>query len=140
MIVRIEGRINVDGQWWDIETEHNVADDRSSDDKVRVIKGVIKGLASTGEIISRVGAIDAPVGPKNVPLPHPPANGTQSALFTWPTPRCEVHSEAMAVSKVQNNPAWRSFYCPRKMGAGYCRHRAKVDVGHGMPTFFEVKS
>lgn len=140
MIVRIEGRINVNGQWWDIQTEHNISSQLKAEEKTGKIKGIIRGLISTGEIISRVGANDAPVSPKNVPLPHPPDNGAQSALFTWPLPHCEIHNEAMTVSKIQNNPAWVSFYCPKRHGQGYCRHRAKVDNTHGMPTFFEVKA
>ncbi len=139
MIVRIASRINVDGQWWDITSDHIVDDNLSPAAKVLRIKATIRGLSKCGEIISRVGGNISNGKPTDLP-PDPVApNGVQSPLFTWPIPHCAVHSEEMATSKVQNNPVWTSFYCPKRHGQGYCLHRAKVDNRNGMPTLFEVK-
>lgn len=139
MIVRIAGRINVDGQWWDIETEHSVSDEFSPEGKVAHITAIIYGISKTGQIISRVGGEQPTAGAQNVTTRPPPVNGVQSPMFTWPIPHCGTHNEPLKLSKVQNDPAKTSFYCPKQMGAGYCRHRAKVDNSNGMPVFFEVK-
>ncbi len=139
MIIRVEGRINVDGQWWDIQTEHSVPDNTPSKLKVEMIEQVIKGIASTGKLISRVGANEAPDSTPKVSDPGPVVNGVQAAMFAWPLPHCGIHNEAMAVSKVQNDQLKVSFYCPKRHGQDYCKSRAKVDKTNGMPVFFEVK-
>ncbi len=139
MIVRIAGRINVNGQWWDIETEHSVPDDTPSKLKVEMVSKIIKGISATGQIVSRVGAVKSPYGQKNNKQEPVEQNGTQSAAFTWPLPYCELHSEAMTLSKVQKDPSKVSFYCPQRHGQDYCKHRAKVDNTNGVPSFFEVK-
>jgi len=139
MIVKIEGRINVDGQWWDIVTEHSISTGILGEQKVDRIKAIIRGITSTSEIISRVGANESPGSPQTVTVRPEVENGTQSTLFTWPVPHCGIHNGAMKMSSVQKDPAKVSFFCPKRHGQDYCKHRAKVDSSNGIPAFFEVK-
>ncbi len=139
MKVTIEGRINVDGTWWDIEVDNLVSDHKSSKEKIVHIEAVIRGLAATGSVISRV---DNSVPVKSEPTPEAPdqtGGASQSPLFTWPVPHCKGHGEAMVPSKTQKSEGYTMFYCPKRAGEGYCTHRAKVHMDTGLPSFWEVK-
>lgn len=139
MKLTVQSRINVSGQWWDIETEHQVDNDKPSDDKVTHIEWVIRGLAKTGKIISRVGANEqAPLIENSGRRPTDQPAGGQ-ASFTWPAPKCKVHEEDMVESKTQKTEGHTQYYCPKRIGEGYCKQRAKVDVTSAIPTFWEVR-
>ncbi len=139
MKVKVECRVNVSGQWWDIVTEHTVPNELTPKDKVSRIEAVIKGLFSTGKIISRVGATPPP--------PEEPVAEEQTyeqvdiegAGFTWPIPQCELHREEMKVSTHQKKGGYSLFFCPLRHGQEYCKHRASVDMATGIPKFWEVK-
>ena len=138
MKVAIECRINVNGQWWDIVTEHQIDDSLPSEKKTGKIKGIIRGISGTGEIISRVGN-PPPIGAPSDGHPNPvKETGTNGASFTWPKPNCKVHREAMTESTVQKKPGKVQYYCPQRLGEGYCTQRASVGVTDGMPKFWEV--
>ncbi len=139
MIVHIASRINVDGQWWDIVTDHIVDDDLPPEKKTGRIKGIIKGLSSTGSIISRIGASPPPTGEAIEPeraANQPPA---QTALFNWPAPGCPDHNEDMAQSKVQKDGDVVHYYCPKRTEGAYCVQRAKVEIKTGIPKFWTVR-
>lgn len=139
MKVEVECRVNVKGRWWDIVTEHEVSDDLSSLYKVAQIKAIIGGLASTGSIVSRVGATSLPTNGQVVTEQTHEQEGTEAAGFTWPIPQCGLHREEMKVSTHQKKEGYSQFFCPLRHGQGYCKHRASVDMANGMPKFWEVK-
>jgi len=139
MKITIQSRTNVDGTWWDVVTEHNVPDSLSSMEKVGQIKKIIRGMVSTGEVISRVDVSFQGTGRGKGPETHEPQAWTASPIFTWPKPQCEVHREEMVLSKTQKTEGFTMFYCPKRAGEGYCDRRAKVDETNGFPTFWAVK-
>ncbi len=139
MKVTIEGRINVDGAWWDIAIDHAMPNSWPAEQKIERIERVIRGLVKTGSVISRV---DNSVPVKAAPTPEAQgSNGpaSQAPLFTWPYPHCKGHGEAMVPSKTQKSEGYTMFYCPKRAGEGYCTHRAKVHMDTGLPSFWEVK-
>lgn len=137
--IEVECRINVSGQWWDIVTEHTIPNELTPKDKVSRIEAVIKGLFSTGMIISRIGA-SPPQPDRQVEKgqAHEQA-GIEAVGFTWPIPRCELHGEEMKVSTHQKKEGYSQFFCPLRHGQDYCKHRAGVDMKTGIPKFWEVK-
>ncbi len=138
MKVTIEARINTEGTWWDVQIEHDISANMTPEQKVARIKAIIKGMASTGEIISRVSNNQPPSTPEaSQPAPGQ-NNGANQASFTWPEPHCEVHREAMRQSGTQKTPGQTQFFCPKRMGEGYCVRRASVDQKNGAPRFWEV--
>ena len=139
MIVHILCRINVDGQWWDIEIEHNILTTKPGFQKKATIEKVILGLKGVG-IISSVGGkpeptepIYPPRGTSDQPVDLPPP------AYSWPTPECPIHREPMSASKVQRKTGKHQMYCTQQADDGYCKHRASVDEVTGMPSFYEVK-
>lgn len=139
MIVTLHGRINVEGQWWDIDTQIDVKDTLTGEQKIRKIKLTVRGLTSAG-IISTVPA------PGNVPvqMEAPQGNGitsdgTEAAAFVLPPPHCPDHRGEMRVSTVQKDAGKVNYYCTNQGEYGYCTHRASVDKGSGMPKFYKVR-
>ncbi len=139
MLVEIEGRINVDGQWWDIKTSHTIQNSLPTDQKIGKIKGIIKGLASTKQVISRVGVAPPFVEIATEPTPGAGEATPQVPMFTWPSPSCGEHKETMKESTVQKEPGFTHFFCAQRMGQGYCNQRAKVEHKTTKPTFWQVK-
>jgi len=139
MKVTIKCRINVDGQWWDIDVETEADPQMSPAGKMAYLEKVIGGMAKTGRLISRVDNSVPAVKPANgQSAPTPEAVVTQPA-FTWPEPHCEVHRQPMKPSNQQKKPGYTMFFCPQRLGGGYCGHRASVEVNSGMPKFWEIK-
>ncbi len=137
--VTIEGNINVDGQWWGISIERVIEDDLSSTEKVGQIRGMIKGLAQQN-IGSRISADPQIPGAATTATQTPNgANGTNGSAFSWPPPFCDIHREAMKVSKVQKKPGFVQYFCPKEFGSDYCKKRSSVDEKSGIPKFWEVK-
>jgi len=139
MKLTVFSRINVNGVWWDISTEHAVNSDASPEKKVGRIKGFIKGLHSTGQIISRVAA-----PPPEPALPKETLNpGGQvekmPEISAYGSPNCSLHHEVMILSKTQKEEEYAHFYCPKRVDGGYCKHRAKVNRKTKVPNFWEVK-
>ncbi len=139
MKINICWAINVDGLWWDVESEHQVSDALSSADKRARIRGIIKGITAGCKVIPRAigsGAMPEEGNKARETIESPPAT---SSAFTWPIPHCKVHATAMAQSKIQEEEGLVFFYCPKRIGEGYCKHRAHVASDSGMPKFWEVK-
>lgn len=135
----IEGRINVDGQWWDVSIEKLIPDDLPSDEKIAKIRGVIKGLTSA-KMISRVGSSPpVPTNGRDLPKANPSPTASDNAGFVLPPPFCDLHRAEMKVSKVQKKPGFIQYFCPKEFGEGYCKRRASVEEMSGMPDFWEVK-
>lgn len=139
MKVFIESRINVDGDWVDITTEHAIEDKLSPEQKVKTIKAIIRGLISTKTIISRIGSFNVEVLPRDAHAEPGGLAGPVQPSFTWPAPHCELHREAMTLSSIQREVGFTHFFCPKRAGEEYCKHRAKVDNKAGIPKFWEVK-
>lgn len=139
MNVVVEGRVEVDGQWWDISVEVNVPSGEASVEKGKIIKAYIRGMSSNG-IISRVPSPSpqAQQPPPNQP-PENETDGLQSPMFTWPAPQCKTHRVDMKESNVQEKPGATCYYCTSKIPTGYCKSRAAVDHKNAHPTFWEVK-
>jgi hypothetical protein len=136
--VCIPSRINVDGEWWDIQTEHHIPDKTPGKDKIDTIQAVIRGLKVAG-LISRVGAKNPPqkvftgsAGPTDT------VPASTSPSMTWPMPHCPVHREVLRQSKVQKKSGVTAYFCPKKLGEDYCPHRATVNNENGFPVFWEV--
>ncbi len=139
MKVNISWSVNVDGLWWDIQSEHSIADSLSSNDKMTKIRSVISWLNKASDVVPRAGAIavnnNGEIKTSQVD-PGPPA---RSPAWTWPFPACTVHGEVMSESKTQREEGHTMFYCPQRQGDAYCRHRAKVNNETGVPKLWEVK-
>lgn len=139
MKVCIESRINVDGDWVDITTEHIIEDKLSPAQKVETIKAIIRGLISTKTIVSRIGSFNVDVIPRDARVEPGKGGQIPGPSFTWPTPHCELHREPMAVSNVQKEEGFTHFYCPKRIGEEYCKNRASLVDATGIPKFWEVK-
>lgn len=135
----IEGRINVDGQWWDVSVEKEIDDELLPTAKVAKICGLIRGLTSA-KMISRVGS--SPPEPTNgraLPKANPSPSASDNAGFVLPPPFCDLHRSEMKVSKVQKKPGYIQYFCPQETNGGYCKRRASVAEMTGIPDFWEVK-
>lgn len=139
MKVSIEGRINVEGVWWDIVTEHEIPDTLSAGSKVGQIVGIIKGLVGTKKIITRVGNI----GPPSPAQSNEDVNGggvTHQAGFTWPAPKCQNCKSEMRASKQQKSDKLVMYFCPEKLDSEeYCRRRASINMETGEIKLWEVR-
>lgn len=139
MKVNISWSVNVDGLWWDVQSEHSIADGLSSNDKMAKIRSVISWLASAKGVIPRTTKItkyDNDVAQTEQIDPGP---ASADATNVWPSPRCPVHNDYMSESKTQKEEGHTMFYCPQRQADGYCKHRAKVALKSGAPHFWAVK-
>lgn len=139
MEVTIKCRINVSGQWWDVDFKIPFDPKKSSAEKVDHIEWVIKGLAKTNRFISRVGAAPPFVELAAEPSPTVEEAKNESPMFTWPSPNCGEHREDMKESKVQKEEGFTHYFCPKRIGEDYCKQRAKVEARTSKPTFWEVR-
>lgn len=138
MNFEISWSINVDGVWWDVTSQHNVSDGKTTADKMKLIEATIRGVAKAGRVIPRAGVIATELdGPIESP-PAAPGGKATSPANGWPAPHCETHADGMSASSIQKDPKHKMFYCPKRLGEGYCPKRAKVNNETGMPKFYEV--
>lgn len=139
MKVYIKGLINVEGIWWPITFESVVPAGLTADKKIAHIHKVIGGLKDRGNIISAVAGTLPPTNALPADPPPGPAEKSNQASFEWPAPTCTTHHEEMTESKIQKEEGFTHYYCPKRLGEGYCPARAKVNQKNAVPKFWEVK-
>jgi len=139
MKVSIRGRINVEGKWWDVTSEHIVDDELTPAQKVAQIKAIISGIEATSEIISTVAVAMPPQQVEPEAAAQAANSGAAMPQQLAIPPVCKVHRDRMAQSKTQRDDTVIHYYCTQKDDQGYCKHRAKVTIETGIPVFWTVK-
>ena len=138
MQITIKSKFNRKGEWWPIETGYDISDNLSPDMKVKKIGQIIDGLTKAGMKPDTNQTVEQSTLLRDSPPPTPNGTPNNSPEFAWPAPHCGLHSTPLKISTVQTNEGGTAYFCPKRVGDGYCKHRATIDAKSGMPKFYEV--
>ncbi|MCK5014670.1 MAG: hypothetical protein KAS66_12720 [Candidatus Omnitrophica bacterium] len=139
MKVEIAGAIQVKDTWWPVNFSVEIDDKKTPAEKMAILRKTIERIGESGHVVSLMKEFRASVPVANPQEKPPPRSGNgPAAAFTWPPPTCELHREALAISKQQNKPGKVVYYCTKRLGDAYCNKRCTVDEKTGKPSFWEV--
>lgn len=118
--VTINGRINVDGIWWDIEVDF-------MPDGVNTYNALRDEIEASIRAMSKVRIVSSlPVSGPSPSLADIPTKAGPGLSGGY-VPVCPEHKQAMDLSKHQSPEKPISYYCPIKSEGKWCNWRGSAD-------------